>query len=66
MPFYNENYFLSFVIYIAVLVAFLAFFGAWLVYRAKGFRVPVFLLLATWFLTSYPLDFLIDRGNPKV
>ena len=65
MPFYKENYFLSLLIYLASLMAFVVLLGALLVRRSKGFRVPVFLLLATLFLTSYPLDTLVDRGNTE-
>ena len=42
-------------------------FVFWLAYlfvrKATGYRLPAVLLALTLFLASYPLGFLIDRGN---
>ena len=63
LPFYLPNYFASYALYLLVLHLFMVWLAFGLVKRSPGHRLPVALLATTMFLTSYPLGFLVDRGN---
>jgi hypothetical protein len=63
LPFYLPNYFASLALYLAALHAFVVWLAYLLVKKSSGYRLPAALLALTLFLTSYPLGFLVDRGN---
>jgi len=65
VPFFSYNYFLSLLGYYLVLIVFILLGAGWILRKASQARIPLFLLLATVLITSYPIAFLMDRGNTE-
>ena len=63
LPFYLPNYFASLALFLAAVHLFVLWLAYLLVRGSPGYRLPVALLALTLFLSSYPLGFLVDRGN---
>ena len=63
LPFYLKNYYASFLLYMAVFH--LVFFSlcAWIILLSRGYRVQTTILMFVAYLASFPIGFMIDRGN---
>jgi hypothetical protein len=63
LPFYLTNYYASFLLYMAAFH--LVFFSlcGWIIWLSRGYRFQATVLMLVLYLASYPIGFLVDRGN---